>query len=408
MSENDLVPTDSSEDLPWRRAARGAQLLGDDGAVRATVFAEMSALAASTGALNLGQGFPDEDGPAAVLEEAVAAIQRGENQYPPGIGTSLLREAVARHQERFYGLRVDPGREVLVTTGATEAIAASILALVRPGDEVVTFEPFYDAYGALIALAGGVHRTVQLRAPDFQPDPAELERVIGPRTRLILVNNPHNPTGAVFGGDLLARIVALAERHDALIVTDEVYEHLTFGVAHVPIATLEGAWERTITVSSGGKTFSTTGWKIGWITAPAPLITAVLAVKQFLSYVSGAPFQPAIARGLDLPDDYFAGIRDTLQAKRDLLVGGLRAAGFEVFAPSGTFFVVADAAPLGARDAEEFCRSLPGRAGVVAIPLTAFCLPENRPAYASMVRFTFCKRPETLELAVARLGALAR
>ncbi len=397
-----------SNDTPWKRAASGAQLLGSDGTIRSTVFAEMSALAARTGAINLGQGFPDEDGPVEVLDEAVAAIRRGDNQYPPGMGVAELREAIARHQQRFYGLHVDPDTEVLVTAGATEAIAATILAFVRPGDEVVTFEPFYDAYGALIALAGGIHRTVQLHPPSFQPDPDDLELVITDRTRLILVNDPHNPTGSVFDVELLRRIVDLAERHDALIVTDEVYEHLTFGVRHTPIAALPGASERTITVSSGGKTFNTTGWKIGWVTAKESLVRPILAVKQFLTYVNGAPFQPAIARGLELPDDYFTGIADVLQAKRDLLIGGLKAVGFEVFRPSGTFFIVADAAPLGVRDAADFCQLLPELAGVVAVPISAFCFPEHKVDYATLVRFTFCKQADVLERAVAGLTRLAR
>lgn len=391
---------------PWERAAQGARLLDDSGTVRPTVFAEMSALAVRTGAVNLGQGFPDEDGPAAVLDEAVRAIRRGDNQYPPGIGIAPLREAIARHQSRFYGLDVDPDTEVLVTAGATEAIAATILAFVRPGDEVVTFEPFYDAYGALIALAGGIHRTVRLRVPDFQPDPGELDRIVTDRTRLILVNDPHNPTGAVFSRETLTQIVDLAHRHDALVVTDEVYEHLTFAAAHTPVATLPGGRERTITISSGGKTFNTTGWKIGWATGPARLITAILAVKQFLTYVNGAPFQSAIAVGLDLPDAYFSGVAARLRQKRDLLANGLEAAGFKVFRPSGTFFVVADTAALGVADAERLCHELPGLVGVVAVPVSAFCIPENVADYASLVRFTFCKKTEILERAAAQLQGL--
>lgn len=390
----------------WSRAARGAGLLAADGTVASTIFAEMSALAVRTGAINLGQGFPDEDGPEEVLGEAVAAIRNGRNQYPPGIGIPELRHAIAEHQQRFYGLDVDPDREVLVTAGATEAIAASLLALLEPGDEVVTFEPYYDAYGALIGLADGIHRTVPLRLPDFQPDLDDLRAAVTDRTRVILVNSPHNPTGTLLSTEVLQEIVELAHRHDALIVTDEVYEHLTFGLPHIPIATLPGARERTITISSGGKTFNTTGWKVGWLTAPPELVTAILAVKQFLTYVNGAPFQPAIAAGLRLGDDFFARIAAELRLKRDLLSAGLRSAGFEVFPSDGTYFVVADAEPLGHPDAVTFCRALPELAGVVAVPLSAFCRGDYGAATASLVRFAFCKRTDVLRRAAAQLAAL--
>jgi len=390
----------------WTSAARGAGLLGADGAVRPTIFAEMSALAEQTGAINLGQGFPDEDGPAVVLDAAVDAIRQGANQYPPGIGVPELRHAVAEHQRRFYGLEVDPDREVLVTAGATEGIAATLLALLEPGDEVVTFEPFYDEYGAVISLAGGVHRTVPLEPPAFRPDLDRLRSTVTDRTRIILVNTPHNPTGAVFDRETLTTIVELAHRHDAIIVTDEVYEHLTFGPQHIPIATLPGGRERTVTISSGGKTFNTTGWKVGWLTAPAELVTAILAVKQFLTYVNGAPFQPAIAAGLALPDAFFTGIAAALAHKRDVLSAGLRAAGFDVHRSDGTYFVVADAAPLGHPDAVEFCRRLPELTGVVAVPLSAFCRDEYARRTASLVRFAFCKRVEVLEEAAARLATL--
>jgi N-succinyldiaminopimelate aminotransferase len=395
-------------DGPWQAAARGAGLLASDGSIAATIFAEMSALASRTGAINLGQGFPDEDGPVEVLEAAIRAIRDGVNQYPPGIGMPVLRQAIADHQQRFYGLTFDADREVLVTAGATEALAASLLALVDRGDEVVTFEPYYDAYGALIALAGGAHRTVALRAPAFQPDLDELRAAVTDRTKVILVNNPHNPTGSVFARETLETIVELAHQHDAIVVTDEVYEHLTFGVQHIPIASLPGARERTITVSSGGKTFSTTGWKIGWLTAPAELVTAVLAVKQFLTYVNGAPFQPATAVGLGLPDSFFAGAAATLAAKRDLLTAGLTASGFGVTKPAGTYFVVADATPLGYADAVAFCRELPRLAGVVAVPISAFCSQPTDASMAPLVRFAFCKRVEVLERAAAQLAELRR
>ena len=307
----------------WKRAARGAMLLGNDGDVKQTIFAEMSGLATRTGAINLGQGFPDEDGPREVLEAARQAISDGFNQYPPGIGMPVLRRAIADHQKRFYGITVDPDREVLVTAGATEALTATILALTDEGDEVVTLEPFYDSYAAIIGLNKATHVRVPLRAPSFQPDPDELRRAVTDRTRLILINDPHNPTGTVLPREILELIVELAHEHDAIIVTDEVYEHLTFDAPHIPIATLPGARDRTVSISSGGKTFSATGWKIGWLTAPHSLVDAILAVKQFLTYSNGAPFQPAIAVGLGLPDSFFADTAATLRAKRDLLSEGL-------------------------------------------------------------------------------------
>lgn len=387
----------------WQRAARGAMLVGQDGQLRPTIFAEMSALSTQTGAINLGQGFPDEDGPAEVLEAARQAISDGFNQYPPGIGHAVLREAIAEHQQRFYGIPVDPATEVLVTAGATEALAATILALTEPGDEVVTFEPFYDAYGAMITLAGARHVRVPLRAPDFQPDLDALAKAVTSKTRLILVNAPHNPTGSVFPVETLQLIIELAEQHGATIVTDEVYEHLTFNKQrHTPISSLPGGWERTVTISSGGKTFSTTGWKIGWITAPSRLIGPILAVKQFLTFVNGGPFQPAIAAGLRLPDEFFATAAATLERKCALLSAGLVDAGFTVSTPQGGYFVIADAAPLGHTDAAAFCRQLPALAGVVGVPLSAFTRTEG----GSLVRFAFCKRESVLEEAVERLSAL--
>jgi N-succinyldiaminopimelate aminotransferase len=390
----------------WSRVASGAMLLSADGVLRPTIFAEMSALALSTGAINLGQGFPDEDGPPEVLEAARAAIAGGMNQYPPGIGIPDLRAAIAEHQRRFYGLTVDPDTEVLVTAGATEAIAATILALCEPGDEVVTLEPFYDSYAATIALAGARHITVPLRAPDFRLDADDLRAAVTDRTRIILINSPHNPTGTVLEREVLEVVVELAHEHDALIVTDEVYEHLTFGVPHIPIATLPGARDRTITISSGGKTFSTTGWKVGWVIAPAALIKAILTVKQFLTYVNAAPFQPAIAAGLRLPDDYFRDAAETLGRKRDVLSAGLRKAGFSVSKPDGSYFVIADAAPLGFTDADDLCRRLPALAGVVGVPLGAFVREEHRAGYRSLVRFAFCKRIDVLERAAAQLAGL--
>ncbi|WP_320535857.1 aminotransferase class I/II-fold pyridoxal phosphate-dependent enzyme [Pseudarthrobacter sp. IC2-21] len=391
---------------PWQRTAAGANLLGPAGQLGVTIFEEMTTLAARTGAINLGQGFPDEDGPAEIKAAAMAAIESGANQYAPGKGLPELREAVAAHQARFYGLTPDPLTEVIVTTGATEAIAAALLAFVGPGDEVLTFEPFYDSYGAVIGLAGATHTTAPLISPDFLPDMAALEAAFTDRTRVVLLNNPHNPTGAVFPRQVLQRVVELAVKFDCLIITDEVYEHLTFGASHLPVATLPGAAERTITISSAGKTFSFTGWKIGWLTGPEQLVAAVRTVKQFLTYSSGTPFQAAIATGLALPDEFFQGISATLQKKRDILSDGLRAAGFDVFTPQGTYFVNVDTAPLGIADAVDLARRLPALVGVAAIPVPVFCHPEGAARTRSLLRFAFCKKVEVLEEAAARLATL--
>lgn len=395
-----------SNSLPWQRAALGANLLSADGALGVTIFEEITTLAARTGAINLGQGFPDEDGPASMKEAVRAAVADGQNQYAPGKGTQPLREAIAGHQDRFYGLTPDPDSEVIVTTGATEGLAATLLALTGPGDEVLTFEPFYDSYGAMIGLTGATHVTAALRAPDFQPDLAELEAAMSPRTKVILINNPHNPTGAVFPRRTLARIVELAAHYDAVIVSDEVYEHLTFGPAHIPITALPGARERTITISSAGKTFSFTGWKVGWLSGPAELVAAVRTVKQFLSYSSGTPFQNAVAAGLGLDDGFYTGIARTLEQKRDLLAEGLRAAGMEVYLPQGTYFINADTAPLGVDDATALARRLPELVGVAAIPVPVFCHPAGAERTKSLLRFAFCKKTEVLQEAVTRLAAL--
>ncbi len=371
-----------------------------------TIFAEMSALAAQTGAINLGQGFPDTDGPASIAEAAIRAIREGHNQYPPGRGTAALREAIGAHQQRFHGLSPDPESEVLVTAGATEAIAACLLALCETGDEVVAFDPAYDSYGAATAMAGARLVTVTLTPPTYGFDPEALAAAITDKTRILLVNTPHNPTGRVLSAAELAVIADLAIERDLLVVTDEVYEHMAFdGRRHIPIATLPGMGERTLTISSAGKTFAMTGWKIGWVTGPAPLIAAVVTVKQFLTYVNGAPFQPAVAEALALPDDYFEGLAAGLQERRDVLCEGLEAAGFDVFRPEGTYFVTCDVRPLGFDDGFAFCRELPHRAGVVAIPNVVFY---QRPAEGRhLVRFAFPKRLEVLAEAAVRLRAMA-
>ncbi|QGN46863.1 pyridoxal phosphate-dependent aminotransferase [Micromonospora sp. WMMC415] len=375
-----------------------------------TIFAEMSALAVRTGAVNLGQGFPDADGPPEMLAAAAEALRTGQNQYPPGPGTPALRAAVAAHQRCFWGLEYDPDGEIVVTAGATEAIAAAILGLCEPGDEVVCFEPYYDSYAASIALAGAVRRPVTLRPGAdgrYAFDPDALRAAFGPRTRLVLLNSPHNPTGKVFTADELALVAELCREHDAYAVTDEVYEHLVFtdaASAHVPLATLPGMRDRTLRISSAGKTFSCTGWKVGWASGPAALVSAALRVKQFLTFVNAAPLQPAVTVALGLGDDYFTAFRDGMQARRDQLVAGLTDAGFEVLAPEGTYFVTADVTPLGGRDGVEFCRSLPERCGVVAVPTQVFY--DDPEAGRRLIRFAFCKRPEVLTEAVTRLRRL--
>ncbi|MFH8657305.1 pyridoxal phosphate-dependent aminotransferase [Streptomyces afghaniensis] len=374
-----------------------------------TIFAEMSALALSTGAINLGQGFPDTDGPEEVREAAVRALRDGlGNQYPPGPGVPELRTAIAAHQQRRYGLSCDPDTEVLVTAGATEAIAASLLALVEPGDEVIALEPYYDSYAACIAMAGGRRVPVTLRphGGGFRLDLDELRDAVTDRTRLLLINTPHNPTGTVLTRAELAVIAELAVERDLLVVTDEVYEHLVFDDAeHVPLATFPGMRERTVTIGSAGKTFSFTGWKVGWVTGTQELVTAVRTAKQYLTYVSAGPFQYAVAEALRLPDSYFDGFRADLRRKRDLLGDGLRTAGFEVYQPQGTYFITTDITPFGEKDAHRFCRALPERCGVVAIPNSVFY--DDPAAGRSQVRFAFCKRDDVLHEAAARLRRLA-
>ena len=409
--------------MTWREVAAAVGLLGDDGGVRPTIFAEMSDLAARTGSVNLGQGAPDVDGPAHVIAAAQAALAAGCNQYAPGDGIPELRRAIADHQARHYGLVWDPDTEVLVTTGATEGIAAAVLALAGPGDEVVVLEPAYDSYAAVVAMAGARLRTAPLElvgagqgsreAAAFRLDVAALRAAVTERTRVLLLNTPHNPTGAVLSAEDLAEVARLATDAGVVVVTDEVYEHLTFdGAAHVPLATLPGMAERTLTISSAGKTLSLTGWKVGWVTGPAELVTAVRTVKQFLTYASGAPLQPAVAAAVADEDGrvgaYLAGLRTSLAHRRDLLSEGLRAVGFEVARPSGGYFVLADGAPLGFDDGARLCRELPERVGVVAVPVGAFCQAGSPAAerLRTWVRFTFVKREDVLAEGLRRLSRL--
>jgi len=406
MTTSSPRPAPSPVPGRWRDVARSSGLLGADGSLGTTIFTRMSALAVRTGAINLGQGFPDTDGPAQVLAAAVDAVKGGHNQYPPLRGVPELRAAIAEHQRRFYGLDVDPDTEVLVTAGATEAIAATVLALAGPGDEVIVLEPYYDSYAASIELAGATRVTVPLRFPDYALEPATLAAAFSPRTRLVLLNSPHNPTGRVLRQEELALVARFAVEHDALVVTDEVYEHLVFdGHRHLPIATLPGMAGRTISISSAGKTFSVTGWKVGWVTAPADLVDAVTTVKQFLTFVNAGPLQPAVAVGLGLDDEVYARAADRLRTARDLLVGGLQDAGFTVSVPAGTYFAIADAAPLGFEDGLDLCLRLPELCGVVAVPVQVF--HDDVTAGRSLVRFAFCKRPQVIEEAVRRLRRLA-
>lgn len=373
-----------------------------------TIFAEMTALAVATDAVNLGQGFPDTDGPASMLTAAKEAIAGGLNQYAPGPGMPVLREAIAADRTRNYGLEYDPADQILVTVGATEAIAATILGLVEPGEEVLLIEPYYDSYAAAVALAGARRTTVPLveDGSGFAVDLDALERAITPRTKLLVVNSPHNPTGMVMTGDELVRIAEIACEHDLLVLTDEVYERLVFdGSTHVPLATLPGMFQRTVTVSSAAKTFNATGWKTGWALGPADLIDAVRAAKQFMTFVGGTPFQPAVAHALTHEAEWVSALRSSLQSKRDLLSATLSDAGFDVKSSSGTYFVCADVAPLGESDAVEFCRSLPHRIGVAAVPVAAFV--DHPDPWKTLVRFAFCKKDEVLNAAAGRLHTLA-
>jgi N-succinyldiaminopimelate aminotransferase len=374
-----------------------------------TIFAQMSALAAATGAINLGQGFPDTDGPSEVLEAAIDAIRSGVNQYPPGQGMPVLREAIAEHQRRFYGLVHDSGTEVLVTAGATEALAGALLGMLDDGDEVVLFEPMYDSYQACIAMAGGVTKPVVLTPGDdgrYGFDRERFAAACTARTKLILLNTPHNPTGKVFTRDELDFIAGVARERDILVVTDEVYEHLVFsGAEHVPMATLPDMAERTLTISSGGKTFNTTGWKIGWMCGPAAMVDAAKTAKQFLTFVNGAPFQPATAVGLRLPDSFFVELAADLEEKRDRLLPGLEAAGFVAYRPEATYFTTVDIRPVRPDgDGIAFCLELPEAIGVVAIPNQVFYANQEHGRH--LVRFACCKRLDVIDAAVERLASL--
>jgi N-succinyldiaminopimelate aminotransferase len=375
-----------------------------------TIFAEMTALATETGAINLGQGFPDEDGPRQIVEAAASALLAGPNQYTPGRGTPELRTAVAAHAARWYGRDLDPQTQVQVTVGATEGIAAALLGLCEPGDGVVTFEPYYDSYAAGIAMAGAERRTVALRAPDFALDVDALRTAAageGPAraARVLVLNSPHNPTGKVFTRDELEQIAAVCRDHDLIAICDEVYEHLAYDGDHVPLATLEGMAERTLTVSSAGKTFALTGWKVGWVTGPADLVTAVATAKQFLTFSGHGPLQHAVARALALDDAVFARVRDTLRARRDRLCAGLEAAGLTTFVPQGGYFATVDVASIGESDGAAFCRELPARCGVVGVPVSVFC--DDPDLGRTLVRFAFCKREDVIDEAAERLATLS-
>ena len=366
-----------------------------------TIFTEISALAVRTGAINLGQGFPDQDGPGSVLEAATRAMRGGANQYPPGRGVPTLQEAVTRHQARTYGLDLDPVSQVVITSGATEAIAAAILGMVDPGDEVILFEPYYDSYAAMLHMAGAVRRTVPLRWPDFRPDLDEIRAAISPRTKAILLNTPHNPTGTVLSRDELTGIARIAIEHDLIVISDEVYEHLTYGVEHVPIATLPGMVERTLTISSLGKSYSLTGWKVGWATGPDDLVGAVLAAKQWLTFTTASPLQHAAAYALDHEPEWPNRLRSDLMTKRDRLVSGLNSLGVPTTTPQGTYFAVSDISGFGHADGDAFARALPESAGVACIPLRGF---HDSDAGDDLVRWAFCKRSDVIESALDRLA----
>lgn len=417
------LPQTDSPDLPWHDLARGAGLMQDSGALRSTIFDETSVLARAHGAVNLGQGFPDADGPAVMVEAAAEALRSGLNQYSPERGLPELREAIAAQQLATQSRDLDPQTQVVVTAGAAEALAASLLSILRPGDEVVVLEPHYDLYAAIVAYAGGVLRTVALRPPEFGVDPKDLRAAFSERTAAVLVNDPHNPTGTVLSPETAREIARLAVEHDAVILTDEVYEHLRYDGQHVSLAAgaqssvldpelSEQVRERTLVVSSASKSLQVTGWRIGWVSGPADLISGVSAMKTYLSHSAAAPLQKAVAAGLrDL--QAWGPTLAAEQAQRSALVGqALRDLGLQVAQPSGSYYVVADFSPLfdrfGATTSAEMSRALIEQAGLALLPLSAFAAPENQELYAGWMRVAACKQESTLQEGMDRLAAALR
>ena len=399
----------TSNRAPWQRMAAGGGLLDPAGRLRSTVFEEMTALARRTGSVNLGQGFPDFHPPQAVVEAASSALQAGHHQYAPIAGVPALREAVAAHQRTHYGLDLDPEAEVLVCAGATEGLTAALLSVLQPGDEVVLFEPRYDLYGAVVEFAGATPVPVPLLPPHFVPDPDDVRAAFSPRTRAVVLNDPHNPTGTVASREFKELLVELATEFDAVVITDEVYEHLRFDGPHEPLASLPGAAPRTLSVSSAGNTFSATGWRVGWVSGPPELLRGVVAVKTYMSHSAAAPLQHAVAEALALPPQFYADLLEQYRQRRDVVVSGLQAAGLTPPEPQGTFFTVADVSghyPLaGVEDAAGLAQHWAETAGVVGIPVSAFAGAENRGLYADWLRLAFCKQADVLRGAMAGLVA---
>ena len=377
-----------------------------------TVFVEINNLARECDAVNLGQGAPDFDGPPEVLQAAVQAVNRALNQYAPGIGMPAVREAIAQHAARFYGQKLDPETDVLVTSGATEGVFAAILGLTDPGDEVIVFEPVYDTYVPNMVMAGVMPRYVPLRGAHWTFDPEELAKAFNRRTRAIIVNTPHNPTGKVYSRQELAVIAELCGKHDALAITDEVYEHILYDDAiHTRLATLPGMAERTLTISSLGKTFSVTGWKVGWALGPASLVNAVNQAHQFITYAVASPLQAAAATALNLPSSFFENLQVNYQARRDRMVKILEHVGFQVFKPNGSYFVMIDwrgVAPAKVQDDFQFARWLTSEIGVACIPASPFYQESDKHLGKHCARFAVCKKHETLDAAAERLSRLAK